>query len=200
MSEPETPATPQPETPEAAKSATDWSAFLQKVIVTIIGPMMLVVVTAWANHRFDVNEKKAEDTKTAVTDLAKTASELKTLLNDARAHAEDVRQQARTDQANLKMTVIRLEQVIRLNTVKEEVERRAKHLFERVGAAPKGTDELAQQRQMVLDSVVDELLKDGEIDEAQTYMLKAGGQQRFDELAAEYAEHLKAAPAKDQKR
>jgi len=165
--------------------AESGQAFLQKVIVTILGPTLLVVVTGWANHRFNVTEKKAEDTKSAVVNLNKTISNLEKLLESAKKHDVEVRQQSRTDLANLRMTVIRLEGVIRLAALKVEVERRTKFIFDRFGAAPAGSQELARQKQMVLKGAVRELKLGDGIDEAQALKLSKLAGVRFDELASQ---------------
>ena len=170
--------------PKAVKAPA--LTFLQKVVVTVVGPALLVVVTAWANYRFDVSEKKSDDTQAAVGDLNTTISNLEKLLESAKAHDTEVRQQSRTDLANLRMIVLRLEGLVQQNAVREEVQRRTKTLFDRLGKDFKSPKDLRIQRDKVLNTLVTDLKMDAEINKVTEEALLKRARLQFDEMVKQH--------------
>jgi len=107
-----------------------WS-FSQTLIVTILGPMAMVVVTAWANHRFNVNQEKAEETTEKVGDVAETAKELKTLLNEVRVREIKNREESALRMMTMGQMVVELRNVLNTALTQMAISRAASEIRER---------------------------------------------------------------------
>lgn len=109
--------------------------FLQTVIVTVLGPMALVLVTAWANHRFNVNERKAEAAKDAATTSNVLLSDLKKIIQNARDNETKREQRAALQAQQFAAMIQRIDKTLNVSLIRMALQDQARKITQdrRVG-------------------------------------------------------------------